>query len=118
MTKSKASSKKKGGKTNEGDIEPLSNFQTPATGRKDPSLSGKTNGKQKSVEPEKIYMEKIKLMDGETLEISYTRIEKDATPTSVSEVHKAPVHPDLKACFKSMRIHLGINCDYISYNQV
>lgn len=119
MAKStKTKTKKEKGTPNTEGTEPLSNFQTAATGRKDSSLTGKTNGKLKAVTADKIHIEKVKLEKGETLEITYSRIEKDATTTSVSESHKAPVHPDLKNCFKALCIHLGILCDYISFGQV
>lgn len=114
MATKKAAKTKPSGKKNKTETsEPLSNFKTPATGRKDIDIPSKP--KPNGVE---INIEKFKLIKGEFPEITFSRIEKDATPTSVKESHKTPVHPDLLNSLKSLCIHLGLICDFLDTKDI
>jgi hypothetical protein len=100
------------------ETEPLSNFQTPLTGRVDPALNGKphpTNGKPNA---SLLNISKVKIVKGQFLEISYSKLEKDATSAAISEKHESPVHADFRTSLRALAIHLALRCDYITAQQV
>lgn len=122
MAKAKTTNEKKSAKGKENgkstSSETLSEFQTPATGRTDPSLNG--NGHKSAPNgKDSLTITKVKLVKKEFLSIDYTRIEPDATTASDSYENKMrPVHPDCRAAFKALAIHLALLCDYISTKQI
>ena len=96
--------------------EPLSTFQEPKTGRTDPSIFP---DKLKPSNGIGMTVEKVKLVKGESLIVSFSKIEADATTSNDSYENKMrPVHPDCRNAFKALAIHLGLLCDYISTQQV
>lgn len=67
----------------------------------------------------KLEIEKVKLVKGETLEVSYTRVADDGQKSNVkNESFEAPIHPDLLQCFKNLAIHLAVMCYYVKAKDV
>lgn len=65
-----------------------------------------------------LMISKVKLVKKEFLSIGYNRIDTDGSTIVVNEDHKSPIHPDLKAKFLALRVHLALLCDYISTKQL
>jgi hypothetical protein len=112
----KKASKKKQTQVIDEPVEPLSNFQeTEKTGRVDPSQNGHEKQKLKSA----LTIEKVKMVKNDYLKVDFSKIEPDATTSSDSYENKMrPVHPDCRAAFKNLSVHLGLLCDYLSTRQI
>jgi hypothetical protein len=67
-----------------------------------------------------VTIKKAKLVKkGESFDVLYERItEEEKAPVSVSETHKTPVHPDMRAAFDNLRIHLAVLCGYVLKKEV
>lgn len=67
-----------------------------------------------------VTIKKAKLVKkGESFDVLYERItEEEKAPVTVSETHKTPVHPDMRAAFDNLRIHLAILCGYVLKKEV
>lgn len=92
--------------------EPLSNYQTPVTGREKPEDKKPVKGMD---------ILKVKLIDGgdKGILISYIKTEADgSTINAKGEEHEARVHPDLVKAFEKLAVHLGVLCFYISPKEI
>lgn len=107
----KKAAKKKAGPADNGQTEDLSQFQ-------ETEKTGRTNtGKEKK--HASLTIEKVKLNKKVGLHIGFLKIEKGGTSvTSPSEYHDAPVHDDLKAAFRELRVHFALICGYLSVKQI
>ena len=112
MAKSKATAKKKGGtKTTNEEAEPLSNFQTPKTGRKE--LLNEKPAKNKTI----ITIEKVRIEKEDSLTINFSKV-SNGSSSHHSDTFYQRMHPDLKKKFSEFRIHLALLCDYVSTQQL
>lgn len=65
-----------------------------------------------------ITIERAKLVKQETLEVTFSKVEKDKSSTAVTEKHKSKAHPDLVNAYNALAIHLGLLTGYISPKSV
>jgi hypothetical protein len=98
---------------------PLSEVQDlTKTKRKDP------NDKKKKETPPAIkpviMIEKVKVEDQNFLTVSYSKIESDGSTSNHSGVtfEGRWMHPDTRALFLDLRIHLALICEFISVQQL
>lgn len=91
--------------------EPLSNFQTPATGRVQPPepVSKSHNGKII------VTLEKASMQKNNNLLVSFSKMENDGSISNhPGETYDRIIHPDLKACFNSLDVHWGFLSTFLS----